>query len=654
MPLEGINLDAVEQSAGQQMAQEYLVDTGRATGANAAREVVGGRPVTRFGTTWDEVQSRLGERFPNLNTEQARAVFENTRDAAFEQQLLKPPGQGQGERNELTQYMQHIPLARHFYNIQQAGEQRQVRNRIEAGIGSQRDYFDYQARLRNERYQADRGNVQSGLETMSQIPAFGAEMLMAAPFAEAAVGAVGMPLGTGATSLLGRAGQAAPGWLAGEAVRAAAMPANAASSIFQRINPHVGEADATAVDVFHGYLDHQIEIASESLGGPMTSALGGAGRGLGGMISRLPGGARAAAVASGLTQWATNKLGTTGFQNRLRQMGFDGLLGEFLEERVGEVARGATGVESDYGMTGGLAAGARGLVTGSPQDRQRFGEALNQLAQEGLAFGGYSAITGLIGTASARQAQRALQGQGLSAAQAQAQISQTVTSVLNNPASVATTPPGPLQQLAQQVAQQTIQHQAAQGPQPGIDQQAASQPAAQPAQSAAQESAQTLPAPAEAQTAASPAETPQPTPQTQQTAAVQGQETTPAASQTATPAETAATPAETSLASSPVESPTQTQTGSKRATQSDFAALKMAAQSAGVSAKGSAKSIQSRLEKVQAGREALKKLGQYRSLLEATKQMPDRTMPVPEDFAKAIASSGTLHASEKSALGAVL
>jgi hypothetical protein len=470
MPFFDVDQEAVNSWASQTLAQNAIVEAATASGRNAANEVRAGRRVDRYGTQWDEVQQRIEEQHPgaNLDPDRAREAFQQIRDQSFSQQVLQPPGAGQGERNELGQYLQHVPLARHIYNIQQAGEQRAVRNRIEAGTASQEDYAAYQARLRNERYQADRGNVQSGLESLAQIPAFGAEMLMAGPFASRATAAVGMPLGTGATSLLGRAGQAAPGWLAGEAVRAAAMPANAASSIFQRINPHVGEADASAIDVFHGYLDHQIEIASESLGGPMTEALGGAGRAVGGMIARLPGGARAAAVASGLTQWATNKLGTAGFQNRLRQMGFDGLLGEFLEERVGEVARGLTGVEQDYGMTGGLAAGARSLAIGSPQDRQRFSEALNQLAQEGIAFGGYSAITGLIGTASARQAQRALQGQGLTATQAQAQISQTVTSVLNNPSSVATTPPGPLQQLAQSVAQ-TISHQAAQGPSPGME-----------------------------------------------------------------------------------------------------------------------------------------------------------------------------------------
>lgn len=457
MPFE-YDLANVERMAGQTLAQDTLAGLAQATGTTSANEVRAGRPVERFGVTWDEAKTRLDGQFPNhgFDPESARAAFENIRDSTFQRQLLQPPGQGQGERNELTQYMQHIPVARHIYNVLEAGQQMGVRDRIESGAGTQEDYANYQARLRNERYQGDRSNLQVGLEGIAQIPAFGGEMALAAPFAAAGAAAVGMPLGTGATSLLGRAAQASPGWLAGETIRAAAIPANAASSIFQRINPHVGEADASAADVFRGYLDHQIEVASESLGGPLTQGLGAVGRGI---AARLPGGARAAAIANALTHAYTQSIGTEAFQSKLKAMGFNGLLGEFLEERAGEVARGLTTVESDFGMTGNLAAGATG-------DRRRLMAGLDQLAQEGITLGGFSMITGLLGTASTRMAVRQLMAQGLTQAQAEAQISQTVTQTLHDPSAVANAPAGPLREVAQTVAQ-SVQHQDAQGPNPG-------------------------------------------------------------------------------------------------------------------------------------------------------------------------------------------
>ncbi len=466
----GFSFSGDSESLAQQSrfnsARDALTEMASASGGNAAGEVRNGRPVQRYGTQWEEVQQRLEEQHPNsgLDMERAQEAFQQIREQNFNRGLLRPVREGEGERDEFNNYVQHIPVARHIFNIQRAGDQRGVRNRIEAGTADQRDYFDYQQRLRDERYNQDRPDWQKGVESLAQIPVFGGEMALAAPFAGAAAARVGMPLGAGAASLAGRAIQGTPGWLAGAvAGYNAGMPAYVASSIFQRLNPHVGEEDATAADAFKGWLDGQIEIASESLGEPLQAGagalLGGAGRRVGSLVSRLPGGARAAAIANGLTHWATENRGSAAFREGLRRTGFDGLFGEWLEERAGEVARGATGVEDHYGFTGNVGAALTG-------DRRAMMAALDQLTIEGISFGGWTAITGLVGASGAERALHRLQSRGMSRRAAQTAVTEATVAVLRDP-SAAGTVSAPLREFAQGVAD--VVHAPAQGPQPGME-----------------------------------------------------------------------------------------------------------------------------------------------------------------------------------------
>src|SRR5262245_41482932 len=268
------------QLAAQRLAERSLVDIAQATGESSARETRQGRFMETYHTPWSEVQQRLEELHPNaqFDMDQAREQFGQIRDEAYFRGLGRQPGPGEGERDWARTPVSYAPFLRHAFSIAQDRDQRAVRNRIAAGQGTQQDYFEYYQRLRHERYEQDRPTWQQGVEALAAIPTYMAEFGPAMKIFGAVHGtrtAAGAFVPGAVTSWLGesfaaRAAGAGIGTLAG----AAGQPLNLASSIYSRMNPHVGEADADAIDAFKGILDHYIETATELTGTRLAQVTG--------------------------------------------------------------------------------------------------------------------------------------------------------------------------------------------------------------------------------------------------------------------------------------------------------------------------------------------------------------------------------------------
>jgi hypothetical protein len=122
-----------------------------------------------------------------------------------------------------------------------------------------------------------------------------------------------------------------------------------------------------------GVLGTAIELGSERAGGMLA-------RGAGALWNKLPFASKAAALRAAVVSRYLGQPGATveKLQDLLNKAGWHGVIGESLEERVGEVGRGVAGVSEDYGTTGDIAAG-------------RLRDAAYQLTVEAAAF----AIPGL-------------------------------------------------------------------------------------------------------------------------------------------------------------------------------------------------------------------------------------------------------------------
>jgi hypothetical protein len=166
---------------------------------------------------------------------------------------------------------------------------------------------------------------------------------------------------------------------AGAAGRTVAIPRLTLDSAMRRAMPDVESKDFDTVakmfaqqddsfteqvlkNIPSGVLDAYIEVASESVGGGLQHAIGGI----------------KAKIFQGWLKANPNGKAAQFFR-QLGELGWNGLIIESFEERVGEVARGVTGLEEDFGVTGGLAQ----LATTGKMDpdiaKQFLGETLGLL-----------------------------------------------------------------------------------------------------------------------------------------------------------------------------------------------------------------------------------------------------------------------------------
>ena len=130
------------------------------------------------------------------------------------------------------------------------------------------------------------------------------------------------------------------------------MPQLIASEVAQQLGKQIGvKPDASGhLTTVLGYDDDGftkaiakglgsafIEVGSERAGGPLT-------KGMGWAWSKLPGGAKTAAMKAAIVQKWLGKPGRR-VEDIGKKIAWDGVVGEVLEEEFGRVARAATGIE---------------------------------------------------------------------------------------------------------------------------------------------------------------------------------------------------------------------------------------------------------------------------------------------------------------------
>lgn len=440
--------------SGEHAAQE-LASQSAGEYTDAVRS---GSTPDQYQSNWEDVASQFHEQFPNVDIERAQQIYQQSRNISTRQGLLATPTAG-GENVGRTA-LSYIP----FGGVGQIGLNVRDRNsleRIRDNAATSEDYANVRDMQAHNDFLANRGTLRSAADTIGGSIGFGGEMALTGGVGRAVAAGIGRAIPLAARTSLGLGSRLATDALrfgAAGAATAALNPSRAGASVTERLIPNVAHdgqgglligGDKGAGDAFMGYLDHQIEYWSEMSGGALL-------RGGGALFSRLPGATRAAAIASGLTARA---ISNPQLRQTLVHAGFSGGLGEMLEERAGEVARGVTGVSNNFGVTGHLAAG-------------RIGQALDQLAVEGLAFGGMQAGA-VAGSVAANRLQRtpghiameSLQAHGISAQHAQDMVLAATTAIVNGTAQVDDLPSGPLRDLGQHVSD--IVHQDAQGPSPG-------------------------------------------------------------------------------------------------------------------------------------------------------------------------------------------
>jgi len=289
---------------------------------------------------------------------------------------------------ELSKWAGRMPFLGHAFKASNSLTTARSANRIKDGKGDQRDYVNVAIYLRQQRELGNRGFGNKLLDSVLDIPGFAQEFIMTTGAFTAAKGVVGKALGGLGTGTAAKAVQAIVPSAAGVVAQTAANPTLTTEIAAANTVPDIGmttadgEQFATIGDersflaaLPPAFLDTMIELGSERAGGVIVGALG-----------KIPGATRIAALKNGIVnRWLSKPGRNPGMlAETLKQAGWNGVIGEVLEERVGDVARLATGLESaEENVTGQLATG-------------RYKEALEQLAIEGLAF----SVPGAINVAS--------------------------------------------------------------------------------------------------------------------------------------------------------------------------------------------------------------------------------------------------------------
>ncbi len=228
------------------------------------------------------------------------------------------------------------------------------------------------------------------LDQATMIPKYGVEFATTGgAFSGARGAAIGLTeraLGSAAKTLAGRAAAQTIGAVSGVAAQTAVSPHLVAENTTRRLVDQLGlsrdeqgelkailldEGDDFPTALAKGIGDAAIELGSERTGKLMTDPLG-----------RV---AMKSAIVRNLLA-KTPGLMPGAIRSFVERNGWDGIVGEILEERVGDVARGATGVEDHYGATGQAL---------SSDSKERW-KGLEQLAVEGASF---ALFGGAMGTA---------------------------------------------------------------------------------------------------------------------------------------------------------------------------------------------------------------------------------------------------------------
>lgn len=291
-------------------------------------------------------------------------------------------------RKTLNQPVRMVPFVSGAADLDHMSELYHAATRMEAGKATPADI----EMLSSFSAEADRERSIGYMvgEILTQLPAFAGEFLLTGGAAtgireggkkvgrEAVEGLINKSVRDAASrAAASRAGglalKGADATLA-TAIQSGLMPHRVVAEGLRRMNPVIGENEGFTEAMVKGYGDVFIEVGSEAVGGTLGK-LGG------GLLSKLPVPERLAALRAGVvSRWLGTGTGRTleKFNQRLAEVGYDGILQEMAEERIGEVARGVTGIQ-EYQLP-----------------------TLDQIAAEGIAF----TVPGAMGHIAARTAGR--------------------------------------------------------------------------------------------------------------------------------------------------------------------------------------------------------------------------------------------------------
>jgi hypothetical protein len=391
-PLPGEGFDSALSSLSapglpREEEQDHLVsvlsDRAGAAARSAARRVADGGEIGEYGNPWEDLEPTLRQRFPRFDVRQLRDIYHEARDDAFRAELVRlyaERSEGGGDLRTVRRSFRWMPFVGQAAEFGLSRAVRDSLERIQAGTATQGHYRTVGEAMAEAQAHARRGSMEKLTDFMETLPAFGLEIVATGGAFRIGSGVV-MGARTAAEATLRRRILA---YGLGSVASIPAMPQRVAASMETwripgfnveqgelgprlEIGPPVGAIEGLML----GIADTGIEIWTEGLGGPLMRAIG---------LHRLSGPGR----AQFLRQAIFGRPGQ-GIATRLRVEG--GLLGEYLEERAGEVIRGSTGLSQGYGTTGDIIGGVGEALAGDPS---RLGQGLHDSMIELVAFGIFS------------------------------------------------------------------------------------------------------------------------------------------------------------------------------------------------------------------------------------------------------------------------
>lgn len=307
---------------------------------------------------------------------------------------------------DATQFLPWNPLqAAELYDTYQSAE------RIEAGEGTDLDYRRVAQMLVREELLGDRSIMQTAGDIVLEAPSFMAEFAATGAaygsvkkaaqkglgraverrLASLAKQKVAGIIGQKATGLAGQAVQGVVGTSAGLTAQTAANPHLVAESAARRMIGDYGmgpdeandlriiierDGDGFVSAMGKGFLDSAIELGTERMGAGLAQGTSAVGKAVGAAMDKKT---FTKAIKAAVVRRVLERSQNPGLALKaLKTSGFHGMVPEMLEERAGDVARGLTGVEDNYGATGKLVTGDFKWSTDDPT--------VKQLAAEAVAF----------------------------------------------------------------------------------------------------------------------------------------------------------------------------------------------------------------------------------------------------------------------------
>lgn len=313
---------------GAEMYIQRRLDTIREHAARTGRE-------PDNGLDWEGISQEVSSTFPGVDPEYFRDHYAVGRGMATRSGRVEQYRRGNsGSGPTATEVFGTVPFIGAGINALRNYGASQGFERIQDGTADEADY-EFVGRMQaGQQTQAQRGMLGRVVSGASQVPAYGIEM--------AGTGPVFTGARRGASMLMGRVAAASPltraaAFGVGATAQTAANPGRVAEAITRRMMPGElgGRGETFGQAAGPGFADAAIETASEYASGLLPRRVANFGQGF------MP----------------------TSVQRLMRQANISGIPGEYFEERIGEIARGMTGIATtpegspDFGLIGSFLEG---------------------------------------------------------------------------------------------------------------------------------------------------------------------------------------------------------------------------------------------------------------------------------------------------------